>query len=131
MVGVIIATALSIPSGIRLTVDVYEASQISIRCAISIRFSRLDDGFTGRAPVQYPNWISAMATHAVPLRIVPSIEIECKFWFQGGVWHGTAEPLAITVQASSFEQVKSQMASALGKHLENLLRGNAANAQAA
>jgi len=62
-----------------------------------------------------------MPTNAVALRIVPSLSVECKFWLQDGVWNGVAEPWSITVQAGSFEQAKSEMASAVGEHIHNLL----------
>jgi len=72
-----------------------------------------------------------MPTHAVELRIVPSVSVECKFWFQDGVWNGTAEPLSITVQAGSFEEAKSEMASAVGEHIDQLLHKTDAKVHAA
>ena len=70
-----------------------------------------------------------MKNHAVSLKVTPCLRIECKFWFGDDGWSGTAERLSITVQASSFEQAKSYMEAALGKHIEALLnieRGKAA-----
>ncbi|MBV9088130.1 MAG: hypothetical protein JO187_06350 [Acidobacteria bacterium] len=72
-----------------------------------------------------------MAPHAVALRITPSVSVECQFWFQDGVWNGTVEAFSITVRGCSFEQAKSEMASALGKHIETMLRGTAATGHAA
>jgi predicted RNase H-like HicB family nuclease len=49
------------------------------------------------------------------------LRIECKFSLGDDGWNGSAEHPSITVQASSFEQAKSDMEIALGKHIESLL----------
>ena len=62
-----------------------------------------------------------MKNHAVTLGVKPCLRIECKFWLGDDGWNGSAEHASITVQASSFEQAKSDMEIALGKHIESLL----------
>ena len=62
-----------------------------------------------------------MTDHAVSLRVTPCLCIECKFWLRDDGWNGSSEHPAISVQSGSFEQVKADMASALGKHIESLL----------
>jgi hypothetical protein len=64
-----------------------------------------------------------MPNHAVVLRVTPCLSIECKFWLDDNGWNGTAEALAVSIQADSFAQAKADMELALGKHLESLLRG--------
>jgi hypothetical protein len=70
-----------------------------------------------------------MSTHYVQLRIVPSLNVECKFWLQDDDWNGNAEELSITVRASSFEQAKNDMESALGKYIEALLHSRSKTGQ--
>ena len=62
-----------------------------------------------------------MTNHAVTLKVTPCLRIECKFWLGDDGWNGSTEHPSITVQAGSFEQVKSDMEVALGKHIEALL----------
>ena len=62
-----------------------------------------------------------MAHHAVTLRVTPCLGIDCKFWVGDDGWNGSSEELSITVQAPSFEQAKSDMELALGRHIESLL----------
>jgi len=62
-----------------------------------------------------------MTNHAVTLRVTPCLRTECKFWLGDDGWNGSAEHPSITVHASSFEQAKSDMELALGKHIELLL----------
>jgi predicted RNase H-like HicB family nuclease len=62
-----------------------------------------------------------MTSHAVALRVTPCLRIECKFWLGDDGWNGSSEHPAVSVQASSFEQAKADMESALGKHIESLL----------
>jgi predicted RNase H-like HicB family nuclease len=63
-----------------------------------------------------------MGNHAVTLRVVPFLRIECKFWLTDDGWNGSCEHPPISVQAGSFEHVKSEMEIALGKYVEALLR---------
>jgi predicted RNase H-like HicB family nuclease len=63
-----------------------------------------------------------MTNHAVTLRLTPCFHLECKFWLTEDGWNGSSEYPAIAVQASSFEQAKSDMEFALGKHMESLLQ---------
>jgi hypothetical protein len=67
-----------------------------------------------------------MKTHAVMLGVNPCLRIDCKFWLGDDGWNGRAEHPPVTVQASSFEQAKSEMELALGKHIESLLQGSRA-----
>jgi predicted RNase H-like HicB family nuclease len=62
-----------------------------------------------------------MTTHAVALRVTPSLAIECKFWLGGDGWSGSSEHPSITVQAATFEHAKAEMESALGEHIRSLL----------
>jgi hypothetical protein len=62
-----------------------------------------------------------MTIHAVPLKVTPCLRIECKFWLGEDGWHGSCEQPQIAVHAGSFERAKSDMESALGKHIESLL----------
>ena len=70
-----------------------------------------------------------MTHHAVALRVKPCLLIECKFWLGDDGWNGINEETAITVQASTFEQAKSDMELALGKYIESLLRRKRASAE--
>jgi len=63
-----------------------------------------------------------MGNHAVTLRVAPFLRIECKFWLTDDGWNGSCEQLPIHVQAGSFEHAKSEMESALGKYVEDLLK---------
>jgi predicted RNase H-like HicB family nuclease len=63
-----------------------------------------------------------MPNHAVALRVTPCLSIECKFWLDDNGWNGSAEAVAVCIQADSFAQAKADMELALGKHLESLLR---------
>ena len=70
-----------------------------------------------------------MTTHAVGLKVAPCLRIECKFWLGDDGWEGSADYPPITVHAASFEQAKSDMELALGKHIESLLTENRRNYQ--
>lgn len=63
-----------------------------------------------------------MTNHAVMLGVKPCLRIDCKFWLGDDGWNGSTELPPITVQANSFEQAKSDMEIALGKHIESLLQ---------
>jgi hypothetical protein len=63
-----------------------------------------------------------MGNHAVSLRVTPFVRIECKFWLTDDGWRGSCEQPPITVQAGSFEFVKSEMETALGRYVESMLR---------
>jgi predicted RNase H-like HicB family nuclease len=63
-----------------------------------------------------------MTTHAVALRVTPSLGIECKFWLGDDGWNGSSEHPSITVQAATFEHAKAEMESALGEHIRSLLK---------
>jgi hypothetical protein len=69
-----------------------------------------------------------MANHAVTLRVMPFLRIECKFWLTDDGWNGICEQLSIDVQAGSFEHAKSEMEIALGKHLESPLHKSRSSA---
>ena len=63
-----------------------------------------------------------MVKHSVTLSVTPYLRIECRFWLGDDGWNGNSERPSITVQAGSFEEAKSDMEIALGKHIESLLR---------
>ena len=63
-----------------------------------------------------------MGNHAVTLRVTPLLRIECKFWLTDDGWNGSCAQASIAVQAGSFEHAKSEMETALAKHIEVLLR---------
>jgi predicted RNase H-like HicB family nuclease len=44
-----------------------------------------------------------------------------QFWLGDDGWNGSSEEPPISVQSSTFEQAKSDMEMALGKHIESLL----------
>lgn len=66
-----------------------------------------------------------MKSYAVTLGVKPCLRIECKFWLGDDGWNGSSEEPPITVQSSTFEQAKSDMEMALGKHIESLLQARA------
>ena len=70
-----------------------------------------------------------MTHYAVTLGVKPCLCVECKFWLEDDGWNGISEQPAIAVQAGTFEQAKSDMEIALGKHIESLLREGRANAE--
>ena len=65
-----------------------------------------------------------MTTHAVSLKVTPSLRIECKFWLADDGWNSASDLIPISIQASSFEEAKSDMELALGKHIEKLLHAS-------
>jgi predicted RNase H-like HicB family nuclease len=62
-----------------------------------------------------------MKSRAVTLGIKSCLRIECTFWLGDDGWNGSSEHPPIAVQAGTFEQAKSEMEIALGKHVETLL----------
>ena len=60
-----------------------------------------------------------MKNHAVTLGLKPCLRVECTFWLGDDGWNGSSEHPPIAVQASSFQQAKSDMEVALGKHIEH------------
>jgi hypothetical protein len=62
-----------------------------------------------------------MTNYAGILMVTPCLRIECKFWLGDDGWNGTSEHPPISVQASSFAQVKAEMEFALAKYIESLL----------
>jgi len=66
-----------------------------------------------------------MNTHAVKLQVEAKVPKECIFWLEADGWTGICEELSITVQGSSFEDVKRAMQAALQEHIETVLRENA------
>ena len=63
-----------------------------------------------------------MGNHAVMLKVVPFLRIECRFWLTDDGWNGSSELPPINVQAGSFEHAKSEMEITLGQYIETLLR---------
>jgi hypothetical protein len=68
-----------------------------------------------------------MTHQAVTLKVTPCLRVECKFWLTDDGWNGSSDEPPAVVQASSFEQVKSDMELALGKHIEKLLHQSGAS----
>ena len=62
-----------------------------------------------------------MTARTVALRVTPCLGIECKFWLGDDGWNTSCEHPSISVEAGSFEQAKTEMEFALGKHIESLL----------
>lgn len=62
-----------------------------------------------------------MANHRVGLSLTPALRIDCNFWLSEDGWNGSCERPSVTVQAGSFERVKSEMEMALGAYMESLL----------
>ncbi len=60
--------------------------------------------------------------HAVALKVLPYLPIECRFWLTDNCWNGTADELGISVQAGSFEQAKMDLELEMGRLIEMLLR---------
>jgi hypothetical protein len=67
-----------------------------------------------------------MTHQAVSLNVTPCLHIECKFWLTDDGWNGSSDEPPAVVQASSFEQAKSDMELALGKNIEKLLHESGA-----
>jgi len=67
---------------------------------------------------------AAMNTHAVKLRVEAKMPKDCIFWLEADGWTGICEELSVTVQGSSFEDVKRAMEAALQEHIETVLREN-------
>jgi predicted RNase H-like HicB family nuclease len=65
-----------------------------------------------------------MNTHAVKLQVEAKVPKECVFWLEADGWKGICEELAVTVQGSSFEDVKRTMEATLQEHIETVLRKN-------
>ena len=62
-----------------------------------------------------------MGNHAVSLRVIPFVRIECKFWLTDDGWNGICDQPSLSVRAGSFEFAKSEMEMALGKYIDSLL----------
>ena len=62
-----------------------------------------------------------MSPHAVNLRVIAPVAVECKFWAENGGWIGTAEQVGITVRSGRFEEAKRSMEKALAEYFESLL----------
>jgi hypothetical protein len=74
-----------------------------------------------------------MTHQAETLKVTPCLRVECKFWLADDGWNSSSNVPPLAVQAGSFEQAKSDMELALGKHIEKLLResGDSKSEQAA
>jgi len=66
-----------------------------------------------------------VTNHAVVLRVTPCLRIECKFWLGDDGWNASSEHPSISVRSGTFEQAKSDIEVALGKHMESLLERQA------
>jgi hypothetical protein len=63
-----------------------------------------------------------MTSQVVSLQVTASIPIDCDFWAEDDGWKGLCKSLSITVQGSSFEDAKKNMATELQAQIEKLLR---------
>jgi hypothetical protein len=63
-----------------------------------------------------------MTHHAVSLKVIPCLRIECKFWLEDDGWNGTSDWPSLAVRSASFEQAKMDIGYALGRRIEELLR---------
>jgi hypothetical protein len=62
-----------------------------------------------------------MSPHAVNLRVIAPVAVECKFWAENDGWIGTAEQMGITVRRGTFEEAKRSMETALAQYFESSL----------
>jgi predicted RNase H-like HicB family nuclease len=62
-----------------------------------------------------------MAGQAVSLKVIASLPVDCRFWMEDDGWNGQCERFAIYVRASSFEEAKRKMESALEVHISTML----------
>jgi hypothetical protein len=62
-----------------------------------------------------------MTNYPVTVSVTPCVRIECKFWLGDDGWNGSSENPPVSVQSSSFAQVKAEMEFALANHIEALL----------
>ncbi len=60
--------------------------------------------------------------HAVALKLLPYVPIDCRFWLTDDCWNASADELGISVQAGSFEQAKRDLELEMGLHIEMLLQ---------
>ena len=63
-----------------------------------------------------------MTSQVVNLQVTASIPIDCDFWPEDDGWKGLCKSLSVTVQGSSFEDAKKNMATELQAQIEKLLR---------
>jgi hypothetical protein len=63
-----------------------------------------------------------MTSQVVNLQVTASIPIDCDFWPEGDGWKGLCKSLSVTVDGSSFEDAKKNMATELQVHIERILR---------
>ncbi len=62
-----------------------------------------------------------MTSQVVNLQVTASIPIDCDFWSEDDGWKGLCKSLSITVQGSSFEDAKKNMATELQANIERIL----------
>ena len=62
-----------------------------------------------------------MAPHAVRLRVLAPVAIDCKFWVESDGWVGTADQLGIRTRGFSFEDAKRNMEAALAQCIRSML----------
>ena len=68
-----------------------------------------------------------MTSQAVNLQVTANIPIDCDFWPQDDGWQGLCKGLSVTVQGSSFEDAKKNMATELQVHIERILQEHSKN----
>ena len=72
-----------------------------------------------------------MTHQAVSLRVTPCLRLECKFWLEDDGSNGTSHSPSVSVRAASFEQAKTDIEYALGKHIEQLLKAATSSSEQA
>jgi len=63
-----------------------------------------------------------MTSQMVNLQVTASVPIDCDFWSEDDGWKGLCKSLSVTVQGSSFEDAKKNMATELQALIEKILR---------
>jgi predicted RNase H-like HicB family nuclease len=63
-----------------------------------------------------------MTSQVVNLQVTANLPIDCEFWPEDDGWQGLCKSPSVTVQGSSFEDAKKNMASELQVHIERILQ---------
>jgi hypothetical protein len=63
----------------------------------------------------------SLAPVCVEVPVVPSLNIQCKFWLNDGGWNAAIERLNLMVHAPDFISAKNSIETAVGEHIEKLL----------
>lgn len=63
-----------------------------------------------------------MTSEIVNLVVIAGIPMDCDFWSEDGAWKGFCQQLSVTVNGSSFEDAKKNMATEIQVHIERIMR---------